>query len=329
MNTLETKHTFLQALLMWFKPRTRVLAPFFTLVVLAVFFGVVTDSFLTLRNLENIFEQASLLAILATGVTIVLLLGEIDLSFANVATLIGMIMALMADREIGVGYVLPVCVFSAVVVGLINGYVTAYVRVPSFMATLAMYQIAYGTAHYASQAIPIFTVPKLFSVLGNKNLGFIPWVVICAVVVMGGAHFVLKYTRFGRYVYMTGGNREAARVSGVNTKMVVTVVFMIAGFTSGFGGMVGIGRLGVAYDNSLNARLIDGIAAVVLGGTSLTGGEGSILNTVIGVLIWTCLGIGLNLMNISIYIRDLVRGIILLVALVFNILVQRSVQVES
>jgi len=328
MNDTTAKSGFYRKLSLWFKPRTRILAPFFTLVILAIFFGVVTDSFLTLRNLENILEQSSLLALLATGVTLVLLLGEIDLSFANVATLIGMIMALMADREINVGFVLPVCVFTALAVGLVNGYVTAYVRVPSFMATLAMYQIAYGIAHYSSQAIPIFTVPRLFSVLGNKNLWIVPWVLICAIVVMGGAHFVLKYTRFGRYVYMTGGNREAARVSGVNTRMVVTVVFIIAGFTAGFGGMVGIGRLGVAYDNSLNARLIDGIAAVVLGGTSLTGGEGSILNTVIGVLIWTCLGIGLNLMNISIYIRDLVRGIILLVALIFNILVQRSVQVE-
>jgi ribose transport system permease protein len=328
MNDATAKSGFYHRLSLWFKPRTRILAPFFTLVILAIFFGVVTDSFLTLRNLENILEQSSLLALLATGVTLVLLLGEIDLSFANVATLIGMIMALMADREINVGFVLPVCVFTALAVGLVNGYVTAYVRVPSFMATLAMYQIAYGIAHYTSQAIPIFTVPRLFSVLGNKNLWIVPWVLICAIVVMGGAHFVLKYTRFGRYVYMTGGNREAARVSGVNTRMVVTAVFIIAGFTAGFGGMVGIGRLGVAYDNSLNARLIDGIAAVVLGGTSLTGGEGSILNTVIGVLIWTCLGIGLNLMNISIYIRDLVRGIILLVALIFNILVQRSVQVE-
>jgi ribose transport system permease protein len=329
MNAQTAESSFYKSLSLWFKPRTRILAPFFTLVILAIFFGVVTDSFLTLRNLENILEQASLLAILATGVTLVLLLGEIDLSFANVATLIGMIMAIMADREINVGLVIPVCVFAALAVGLVNGYVTAYVRVPSFMATLAMYQIAYGIAHYTSQAIPIFTVPKLFSILGNKNLWIVPWVLICAIVVMGGAHFVLKYTRFGRYVYMTGGNREAARVSGVNTKMIVTSVFIIAGFTSGFGGMVGIGRLGVAYDNSLNARLIDGIAAVVLGGTSLTGGEGSILNTVIGVLIWTSLGIGLNLMNISIYIRDLVRGIILLVALIFNIVVQRSVQAEQ
>jgi ribose transport system permease protein len=320
--------TFFQRVSTWIRPRTRILAPFFTLIILAVFFGAVTESFLTLRNFENILEQASLLAILATGVTLVLLLGEIDLSFANVATLIGMIMALMADVEIGVGFVIPACVIAAVGVGMINGYVTAYIRVPSFMATLAMYQIAYGVAHYASRAIPIFNVPKVFSVLGNKNLGFVPWVLICAIVIMGGAHFILKYTRFGRYVYMTGGNREAARVSGVNTRLVVTIVFVIAGFTAGFGGMVGIGRLGVAYDNSLNARLIDGIAAVVLGGTSLTGGEGSILNTVIGVLIWTSLGIGLNLMNISIYIRDLVRGIILLVALIFNILVQRSVQVE-
>jgi ribose transport system permease protein len=329
MNTLNESKTVFQYIGEWIKPRTRILAPFFTLIILAVFFGVVTDSFLTLRNLENIAEQASLLAILATGVTLVLLLGEIDLSFANVATLIGMIMALLADKEFHVSLVIPICVCTALAVGLINGYVTAYVRVPSFMATLAMYQIAYGVAHYASHATPIFNVPEIFSTLGNQNLGFIPWVVICAIIIMGGAHFVLKYTRFGRYVYMTGGNREAARVSGVNTRMVVAVVFIIAGFTAGFGGMIGIGRLGVAYDNSLNARLIDGIAAVVLGGTSLTGGEGSILNTVIGVLIWTSLGIGLNLMNISIYIRDLVRGVILLLALIFNILVQRSVQVED
>jgi ribose transport system permease protein len=321
--------TFFQTLGMWWKPRTRILAPFFTLVILVVFFGSVTDTFLTFRNVENILEQSSLLAILATGVTMVLLLGEIDLSFANVATLIGMVMSLMADREIGVGWVLPACISAALAVGFINGYVSAYVRVPSFMATLAMYQIAYGVAHYASRATPIFTVPKMFSTLGNKNLGPVPWVVIVAVVVMGGAHFILRYTRFGRYVYMTGGNREAARVSGVNTRFVMAMVFVIGGFTAGFGGMVGIGRLGVAYDNSLNAKLIDGIAAVVLGGTSLSGGDGSILNTVIGVLLWTILGIGLDLMNISIYIKDLVRGVILLVALIFNIIVQRSVKVEG
>jgi ribose transport system permease protein len=250
---------------MWWKPRTRILAPFFTLVILVVFFGVVTDTFLTVRNIENILEQASLLAILATGVTMVLLLGEIDLSFANVATLVGMVMSLLADKEIKVGWVLPACILAALAVGFINGYVAAYLKVPSFMTTLAMFQIAYGVAHYASRATPIFTVPKLFSMLGNKNLGPVPWVLIVAIVVMGGAHFVLRYTRFGRYVYMTGGNREAARVSGVNTRLVMAMVFVIGGFTAGFGGMIGIGRLGVAYDNSLNGKLIDGIAAVVLG----------------------------------------------------------------
>jgi len=325
----DSRQSVLISIWTWAKPRARVLAPFFTLVILAIFFGVVTDTFLTLRNLRNIMEQASLLALLASGITMVLLLGEIELSFANVATLVGMIMALLADRGIGVGVITLVCVCISLAIGFTNGYVTAYIRVPSFMATLAMYQIAYGIAHYSSKAIPVFTVPRVFSILGNKNLGFVPWVLICAIVVMGGVHFILRYTRFGRYVYMTGGNREAARVSGVNTRMVIAMVFVIAGFTSGFGGMIGIGRLGVAYDNSLNARLIDGIAAVVLGGTSLTGGEGSILNTVIGVLIWTILGIGLNLMNISIYIKDLVRGIILLLALIFNIMVQRSVQIKG
>ncbi|MBD3306230.1 ABC transporter permease [candidate division KSB3 bacterium] len=315
--------------ILWVKPRARILAPLFTLVILAIFFGIVTDHFLTLRNLENILEQASLLAVLATGVTMVLLLGEIDLSFANVATLVGMSMALMMDKEIATGWIILACILISAAVGLVNGTATAYIRVPSFMATLAMYQIAYGIAHYASHATPVFSVPRIFSTLGNKNLGFIPWIFICAVIVMGGAHFILRYTRFGRYIYMTGGNREAARVSGVNTRLVVTSVFCIAGFTAGFGGMLGIGRLGVAYDNTMNSKLIDGIAAVVLGGTSLTGGEGSILHTVIGVLIWTSLGIGLDLMDISIYVKDLVRGVILLLALIFNIIVQRSTQTEG
>jgi ribose transport system permease protein len=322
-------NSFFYPVIMWIKPRARILAPLFTLIVLAVFFGVVTDHFLTLRNLENIVEQASLLAILATGVTLVLLLGEIDLSFANAATLVGMTMALMTDSEFALGWIIPVCVLVALAVGFANGYISAYIRVPSFMATLAMYQVAYGIAHYASHATPVFSVPKLFSILGNKNLGVIPWIFICAIMVMLGAHFILRYTRFGRYIYMTGGNREAARVSGVNTRLVVTAVFCIAGLTSGFGGMLGIGRLGVAYDNTMNSKLIDGIAAVVLGGTSLTGGEGGMLNTVIGVLIWTSLGIGLDLMDISIYIKDLVRGAILLVALIFNVIVQRSAQTEE
>lgn len=329
MTTQSNNSSSLQNLIIWIKPRTRILAPLFTLVILAVFFGIVTDYFLTLRNLENIIEQASLLAILATGVTMVLLLGEIDLSFANSATLVGMTMALMMDKEIHLGWIILVCILISFAVGFTNGYVASYIRVPSFMATLAMYQIAYGIAHYASHATPIFSVPKLFSTLGNKNLSFIPWIFICAVVVMGGAHFILRYTRFGRYIYMTGGNREAARVSGVNTRLVMTLVFCLTGLTSGFGGMLGIGRLGVAYDNTMNSKLIDGIAAVVLGGTSLTGGEGGIFNTIIGVLIWTSLGIGLDLMDISIYVKDLVRGIILLLALIFNIIVQRSAQTES
>ncbi len=326
MTTQLVNSGFFSAIILWVKPRARIVAPLFTLFILIVFFGIVTDHFLTLRNLENILEQASLLAILATGVTMVLLLGEIDLSFANVATMVGMSMALMADKEIATIWVVLACLLISVAVGSVNGYVSSYIRVPSFMATLAMYQIVYGVAHYTSHATPVFSVPEIFSILGNKNLGVVPWICICAAIVMIAAHFLLRYTRFGRYIYMTGGNSEAARVSGVNTRLVVTFVFSIAGLTAGFGGMLGIGRLGVAYDNTMNSKLIDGIAAVVLGGTSLTGGEGSMLNTLIGVGIWTSLGIGLDLMDISIYVKDLVRGVILLIALIFNIVVQRSTQ---
>ena len=155
--------------------------------------------------------------------------------------------------------------------------------------------------------------------IGTKDPFRLPVVVLAGVVVLGLGHLVLRYTRFGRYIYMTGSNREAARLSGINTKNVVAACLAICASSAGAAGMLNTGRLGSAQSYGLDDMLLDGVSAVVLGGTSLFGGEGGIKNTVMGLLIFGVLNNGLNQLQLDIFVRLWVRGVILLVALIINI----------
>jgi len=197
---------------------------------------------------------------------------------------------------------------------------------------LAMLTIAAGLAVYVTQGRPIFESPTLLRYLGgsgNRVLG-IPVIAIVAAVVLILGEFILGYTKFGRYVFMTGGNREAAEMSGVNTRQVIMLCLMISGITASVAGMLAVGRLSQANPAAGGDLLIATIAAVVLGGTSLFGGEGGIRNTVLGILIFGVLSNGLNLMpNISIYIKEALQGIILVGALLLNVLALRLERVRS
>ncbi len=219
-----------------------------------------------------------------------------------------------------------VAILIAAFLGLINGFFVSYVGIPSFMMTLAMLTIAAGLSTFVNDGKQIFDVPTVLeqiSKVGNRVLG-IPVVGIIAALVLLAGHIILAYTRFGRQVYMTGGNREAAEMSGVDTKRVIMMVMMISGLTAGMAGMLLIGRLHAANPAGGQNMLIDTIAAVVLGGTSLFGGEGGMLNTLIGVLIFAVLSNGLNLLpNVSIYFKEALTGIILLCALLLNVLALR------
>jgi len=311
------------ALLQWARNEVRIIAPIITLLFLLIFFSVATTSFFSARNLLNILEQSSLLTILATGVTMVLLVGQIDLSFANQATLVGVVLTMMT----GVGYspwaAIPLCLLLGAFIGVTNGYFTAYRGVPAFMTTLAMLQIADGWAIYMTGGRPLFSVPPILDFLGNRRTGPIPNVVIMGLLVAAIAHFVLTYTRLGRYIYMVGGSPEAARVSGVNVKLINCLVFVICGFTAALYGLLGSGRLGSAQPGTYASVMVDGLAGVVLGGTSLFGGVGGMFYTIIGSIIYVVLSNGLNMMSIDIYIKTLATGIVLLFAVVFNVYLQQ------
>ena len=312
-------------LLTWARRRARELTPLLALLVLVVAFSLSTENFLQLVNLRNILAQTATLAIAATGVTFVLLCAEIDLSIAAVATMTGVVAAYL-HGVVGIAGIAAVALAGLVgaAAGMFNGLVVCRLRVPSFIVTLAAMQIASGVGQHITKGKILYTLPPALEYLCGAYLGKnepfrLPLVVICGVIALMLGHFVLSYTRFGRYVYMTGSNREAARLSGVNTKNIVTMCLAISGFTAGAAGMLNTGRLGSAQGFGMENMLLDSVAAVVLGGTSLFGGEGGIKNTAIGLLIFGVLNNGLNLLQLEIFVRLWLRGVVLLVALLLNV----------
>jgi ribose transport system permease protein len=166
-------------------------------------------------------------------------------------------------------------------------------------------------------------VPGVIATLGNASLGPVPWIVIVAAAILLLGHIVLTYTRFGRYVYMTGGNREAAEYSGINTKAVIAAVMVISAVCAGIGGMLGVAHFGSAQQDEFDNYLLDSISAVVVGGTSLFGGQGGIGNTLVGLAVLGVLNNGLDHVRIDSFLKILIRGLILLLALIVNVYAQR------
>ena len=309
----------------WVLRQARNLAPFATLVLMVAFFALSTDSFLDLVNLRNILAQMATLAVVATGVTFVLLCGEIDLSIAAVAMMTGVVSSvLFGVMGLPALVAIPAALLAAAAVGLVNAFTTMRIGLPSFVATLASMQIASGLAQYITRGSILYEIPPSLKYLGGAYIGAqepwrMPVVVLVGAAALALGHVVLQYTRFGRLVYMTGSNREAARLSGIDTRRIVGTCLVICAASAGAAGMLNTGRLGSAQSYGLDDMLLDGIAAVVLGGTSLFGGEGGIKNTVMGLLILGVLNNGLNQLQLDIFVRFWLRGVILLVALIINV----------
>ncbi|WIM14181.1 ABC transporter permease [Enhydrobacter sp.] len=309
----------------------RNIAPFATLIVLLVFFGVASPSFATLDNAANILTQISVAGVIAVGLTFVILCAEIDLSVAAIANATGIVVAYFTLQEsyvnianvplpgaAAIALALAACAF----LGLVNAIGLTAIGIPSFIMTLAMMQIGAGICALLVRGQIAYAVPSFVATMGAGSIGGIPWIIIVLAVFLIGGHIVLTYTRFGRYVYMVGGNREAAEYSGVNVKLILSAVMVISAVCSGVAGMLGVAHFGSAQQNEFDGYLLDAIAAVVVGGTSLFGGRGGIGNTIIGLLILGVLNNGLDHVEIDSFLKILIRGLILLGALIINVYVQ-------
>ena len=189
--------------------------------------------------------------------------------------------------------------------------------------TLAMLQIGAGICAMLVRGQIAYAVPPIIKTLGSGTLGPFPWIVIVAALFLLVGHLVLTYTRFGRYVYMVGGNREAAEYAGVNVRLVIASVMVISAVCAGIGGMLGVAYFGSAQQNEFDDYLLDSISAVVVGGTSLFGGRGGIGNTILGLFVLGVLNNGLDHIDIDSFLKVLIRGLILLLALVINVYAQK------
>lgn len=309
----------------------RNIAPVFTLLALIVFFSFASPTFLSLDNGMNILSQLSITGIIAVGLTFVILTAEIDLSVAAVANAVGITVAYFTIQPDYVNIAniplpgiiaLVLALLSALAFGLITAFGVTWIGIPSFIMTLAIMQIANGVSAMLVRGQIAYTYPDIVTYLGSQSIYGIRWSIIIVFIFLGVAHIVLTYTRFGRYVYMVGGNREAAEYSGVNVKMIIAAVMVISAMCSGIAGMLGVAYFGSAQQNQFDTFLLDAIAAVVVGGTSLFGGRGGIGNTIIGLLVLGVLNNGLDHIQIDSFLKILIRGLILLAALIINVYAQ-------
>ncbi|MDQ0472602.1 ABC transporter permease [Labrys wisconsinensis] len=314
------------------RSQMRNIAPFVTLIFLLVFFSVASPSFATLDNASNILTQISVTGIMAVGLTFVILCGEIDLSVAAIANATGIVVAYFTLQESYVnianvplpGWLAVVfALLSCAALGLINAFGTTAIGIPSFIMTLAMMQIGAGICAMLVRGQIAYAVPDIVTTLGSGDIGGVPWIVLVLAVFLIVGHVTLTYTRFGRYVFMVGGNREAAEYSGVNVKLILGAVLVISAVCSGVAGMVGVAHFGSAQQNEFDGYLLDAIAAVVVGGTSLFGGRGGIGNTIVGLCVLGVLNNGLDHIQIDSFLKILIRGLILLIALIINVYAQR------
>lgn len=282
-----------------------------------------TPHFLTVSNLLNVAEQATIIAIVAAGMTFVIITGGIDLSVGSVLALAGVVMASALQRGLPLPLALAIGLGVGLLCGTVNGLLITVGRLPPFIATLGMMSVARGTALMFTEGRPISGFSGDFRSLATGEVLHVPVPVIIMVGVYALAHFVLRRTKLGRYTYAIGGNEEAALLSGINVKLYKTMVYALAGMLSGLAAVLLTARLNSAQPIAGMMYELDAIAATVIGGTSLLGGEGAVTGTLIGALIMAVLRNGLNLLGVSSFIQQIVIGSVIIVAVLIDMALKR------
>jgi len=290
--------------------------PLIGLILLCIFLSLATDTFMSARNLLNVLDQITVLGIMAVGMTMVILIGGIDLAVGSVMALTMMVMGYAANQ---VGLPLPVGILLALGVaaltGAISGLLITALGVPAFIATLAMMSVARGLANMITDGQQIVGFPSWFSLLAYTRYGgFLTLTVAVMLVVFVLGWIYLRYTSGGRSLYAIGGNQEVARLAGINVNLYTIGVYVVSGLLAGLAGVVLAMRLDSVQPTAGVSYELDTIAAVVIGGTSLSGGKGGILGTIIGVLIIGVLRNGLNLLGVSPFTQAVVIGVVIALA---------------
>lgn len=286
--------------------------------------ALMDEAFLTTANLTNVLRQVVVISLLACGVTFIIILGHIDVSLGSVVALAGTIAASVMSITGSLSLAIVAGLAVGILTGVINGVVVTYFKIPSFIMTLAMTTVARGAILLYTAGVPVSNLGDDFQIIGQGNIGPFPISVLILAVAVGICWLTLHRTRFGRHVYAVGGNAKAALASGINSDGVIRKAFIINGVLAAVAGIVLMSRINSGQPAAGVGYEFDAITAVVVGGTSLMGGTGSMMGTLIGSLIIGIINNILNLMNVSSYWQQVVKGLIIAVAVILDVMTKSA-----
>jgi ribose transport system permease protein len=293
-------------------------AIFIALILCCVIMSIVSDRFFTAGNIYNIIAQSAVVGIAAVGGTLIIITGGIDLSVGSSLGISGIFaaIAMQATHNALIGVLVAIIV--AVLVGMFNGFSVAVLKLAPFIVTLAVLGMARGLTLQVSQGQSLYNLPTGFTALGGGTIAGVPISAVVTILVFILGHLVLTKTTFGHRVFAVGGNREAARLAGINVNRVTFSVYVIAGVCVGIASIILVGRLGSATPTGGTGAELQVIAAVVIGGTSLFGGKGSMFGTLVGVLLIGVINNGLTLLNVSPFLVQFMQGALIFIAVMLD-----------
>lgn len=288
------------------------------LLVFVIISSVLSPNFLTIGNLLNLLQQASIPGIVAIGMTVVIIIGGIDLSVGSVAAFAGMISAILISKGMPAVIAVLAGVLLGAALGLITGILISKFGLPDFIATLAMMEIARGAALLTTEGVPVFGLPSSFKFIGGGFIGKVSvsgiiWIILTVVFA-----FMLKYTSFGRSLYAIGGNREAAMLSGIKTTRNYAIAYVLSACLAAFSGMLTASWLATGQPTACDGMELNAIAASVIGGASLAGGIGSVVGTFGGVFLLQIITNIFNLVGLASFYQQIAKGVIIIAALLLN-----------
>jgi len=286
----------------------------FAILVFAVLISLQNSAFLNQQNLINVARVAAFTFIIGSGLTICLVGGGLDLSVGSSYGAAGILGALALVNDYPVVIAILIGLGAGIVVGIVNGIIVTYFRIPPLIVTLGMMYVARGVVMVVSQGDPIYRFPAAFNEIGRGDILGVPNPIIIALIYGFLCHFLLDYTQYGYSVRAIGGNEQAARVSGINVKRVKFWLYVISGFSAGFAGLLMTSRLGSSHPNSGVGLEMQAMSAVIIGGTSMFGGTGTIRGTLLGALLINMITNGIVLMGVNLHWQNIVVGSVIVAA---------------
>ncbi|SCP99651.1 ABC transporter permease [Anaerobium acetethylicum] len=297
---------------------------YIVLVLMSITLAVANDKFLTTGNMMTILKQISIQSIVAIGMTMIIISGNIDLSVGSVVAFCSVTGAMMMTSGVPIWLAVLLVVGIGGLLGFVSGGVTAKLKLHSFLVTLALMQAVRGLAQTITGGYPKAGLPEVFGAVAAKSIFGIPILVIYMIIFYAVFIYIMKYTAFGRSIYAIGSNEESARLSGINVEKVKTMVFVISSALCGVAGLLLTSKVRSGDPTSANGWEMDAIAGAIIGGTNMAGGEGKLGGTIIGLLFVGILANGMVLLGVNAYMQSVVKGLVIFLAVIINSIQKRS-----